>query len=146
MEALAEPAHNPIGNFRFVALGYDGETALHLISPVDESSPIHRLMQDRVNPLNPHGEGIYQLVCEVPDPEAFAQQVEAGGGRVTRVPNSESDLGAPVVVQLRADGAAARGLASGTRPRGYPRGHLGAGIPRGHAVRWRQYSRPAYRR
>ena len=90
MEALAEPAHNPIGNFRFVAMGYDGETALHLISPVDETSPIHRLMQDRVNPLNPHGEGIYQLVCEVPDPEAFAQQVEAGGGRVTRVPNTEA--------------------------------------------------------
>lgn len=90
MDALAEPAHNPIGNFRFVAMGYNGETALHLISPVDENSPIHRLMQDRVNPLNPHGEGIYQLVCEVPDPEAFAQQVEAGGGRVTRVPNTDA--------------------------------------------------------
>jgi hypothetical protein len=90
MEALAEPAHNPIGNFRFVPMGYAGETALHLISPVDENSPIHRLMQDRTNPLNPHGEGIYQLVCEVPDPEAFAQQVEAGGGRVTRVPNTDA--------------------------------------------------------
>ena len=90
MEALAEPAHNPIGNFRFVPMGYGGETVLHLISPVDENSPIHRLMQDRTNPLNPHGEGVYQLVCEVEDPEAFAQQVEAGGGRVTRVPNTDA--------------------------------------------------------
>ena len=43
-------------------------------------------MQDRVNEFNPHGEGVYQLVCESDDPEAFAQQVEAGGGRVTRAP------------------------------------------------------------
>ena len=90
MEAMGEPAHNAIGNFRFVVMGYNGETAMHLISPVDENSPIYRLMQDRVNPLNPHGEGIYQLVCEVDDPEAFAQQIEAGGGRVTRVPNTEA--------------------------------------------------------
>ena len=90
MEALAEPAHNAIGNFRFVPMGYGGETALHLISPADENSPIHRLMQDRVNPLNPHGEGVYQLVCEVEDPEAFAQRIEDNGGRVTRVPGSEA--------------------------------------------------------
>ena len=90
MEALAAPEHNAIGNFRFVPMGYGGQVALHLISPVDESSPIHRLMQERVNEFNPHGEGLYQLVCEVDDPEAFAQQVEAGGGRVTRVPNTEA--------------------------------------------------------
>jgi hypothetical protein len=90
MQALNEPSHNAIGNFRMVALGYDGQVVLNLISPVDENSPVYRLMQDRVNPLNPHGEGIYQLVCEVDNPEAFAQQVEANGGRVTRVPNTEA--------------------------------------------------------
>jgi hypothetical protein len=90
MEALNEPSHNPIGNFRMVAMGYGGETVLNLISPVDENSPVSRLMKERVNPLNPHGEGMYQLVCEVDDPEAFAQQIEANGGRVTRVPNTEA--------------------------------------------------------
>lgn len=90
MEQLNEPQHNPIGNFRMVAMGYGGEVVLNLISPVDETSPIHRLMQERVNPLNPHGEGVYQLVCEVEDPETFAQQVEANGGRVTRVPNTDA--------------------------------------------------------
>jgi hypothetical protein len=90
MEALNEPSHNPIGNFRMVAMGYGGETVLNLISPVDENSPVSRLMKERVNPLNPHGEGMYQLVCEVDDPEAFAQQIEANGGRVTRVLNTEA--------------------------------------------------------
>lgn len=86
MEPLAEPAHNSIGNFEFVPMGYAGEVLLHLISPSSEDSPIYRLMQDRTNEFNPHGEGIYQLVCEADDPEALAQQVEAGGGRVTRAP------------------------------------------------------------
>jgi hypothetical protein len=90
MQALSEPAHNPIGNFRMVAMGYGDQVVLNLISPVDETSPIYRLMQDRVNPMNPHGEGVYQFVCEVEDPEAFAQQVEANGGRVTRVPNTDA--------------------------------------------------------
>ncbi len=90
MQSLAEPTHNPIGNFRMVPMGYGDQVVLNLISPVDESSPIHRLMQERTNPLNPHGEGVYQLVCEVEDPEAFAQQIEANGGRVTRVPNTDA--------------------------------------------------------
>jgi hypothetical protein len=90
MQALAEPSHNSIGNFRMVPMGYGDKVVLNLISPVDENSPIYRLMQERKNPLNPHGEGMYQLVCEVEDPEAFAQQVEANGGRVTRVPNTEA--------------------------------------------------------
>lgn len=90
MQALSEPSHNPIGNFRMVPLGYGDQVVLNLISPVDEKSPIYRLMQERINPLNPHGEGVYQLVCEVEDPEAFAQQVEANGGRVTRVPNTDA--------------------------------------------------------
>ena len=45
-------------------------------------------MQDRVNPLNPHGEGVYLLAFETEDPEVVAKQVEAGGGRVNRAPNA----------------------------------------------------------
>ena len=88
MQALAAPAHNPIGNFDFVPMGYDGAVVLHLIHPSGEDSPIHRLMQDRTNQFNPHGEGIYLLAFECDDVDAFAQQVEDGGGRVTRVDGS----------------------------------------------------------
>jgi hypothetical protein len=90
MSITGEKAHNGIGNFDFVQLGYDGQTMLHVIQPSSEESPIYRLMQDRVNPLNPHGEGIYLLAFETEDTEAFSAQVEAGGGRVNRAPNSSN--------------------------------------------------------
>ena len=88
MEATGEKALNRIGNFNFVPMGYGGQTALHLICPVSDESPIARLMKERANPLNPHGEGIYLLAFESPDVDAFAKQVEAGGGRVTRAPGA----------------------------------------------------------
>ena len=90
VQITAEKAHNNIGNFDYVQLGYDGQTMMHLISPSSEESPIYRLMQDRVNPLNPHGEGIYLLAFEAEDTGKVADQVEAGGGRVNRAPNSSN--------------------------------------------------------
>ncbi len=88
MSATGERAHNRVGNFDFVPMGYAGQTLLHLIQPSSDDSPIRRLMKERVNPLNPEGEGIYLLAFEADDVEAFANQVEAGGGRVTRVPGA----------------------------------------------------------
>ena len=85
MQALSERKPNAIGRFDFVEMGYDGQTVLHLITPSTEASPIHRLMQERINPFNPHGEGIYQLMMECDDPDAMAQRVEDNGGRITRV-------------------------------------------------------------
>ncbi|MSQ36487.1 MAG: hypothetical protein EXR63_05050 [Dehalococcoidia bacterium] len=85
MQALDEKKENSIGRFHFVPMGYDGTAVLHLISPFTEESPVHRLMKDRTNPLNPHGEGLYQLMMECDDPDAMAKQVEAGGGRITRL-------------------------------------------------------------
>lgn len=90
LSVVAEKAHNNIGNFDFVVLGYEGQTFCHLICPSSEESPIYRLMQDRVNPLNPHGEGIYLLAFEAEDTSKVAEQVEAGGGRVNRAPNSSN--------------------------------------------------------
>ncbi len=84
MEPTGEKALNRIGNFNFVPMGYNGQTVMHLICPAGEESPIARLMKERVNPLNPHGEGVYLLAFETADVEAFAQQVEASGGRITR--------------------------------------------------------------
>lgn len=84
METTGEQAYNRIGNFNFVPMGYNGQTMLHLISPVNDEGPIARLMKERVNQFNPHGEGIYLLAYETPDVEAFAKQIEDGGGRITR--------------------------------------------------------------
>lgn len=88
MEALGPKAHNGIGNFDFVPIGYGGQVMLHLIQPSGDDSPISRLMKERVNPFNPHGEGIYLLAFETEDVAGFAKQVEAGGGRITRAPGT----------------------------------------------------------
>jgi|GEM_PF-836517 len=84
MEPTAARAFNRIGNFNFVPMGYGDKTTLHLISPVNDEGPIARLMKERVNSFNPHGEGIYLLAFETRDVEAFAKQIEDGGGRITR--------------------------------------------------------------
>ncbi|MDA1002256.1 MAG: VOC family protein [Chloroflexi bacterium] len=88
MQAIGERGHNGIGNFEFQAMGYDGQTTLLLIKPSADDTPIARLMTERVNAFNPHGEGIYLLGYECDDVDAFCKQVEAGGGRVTRAPGS----------------------------------------------------------
>ncbi len=84
MEPTGERALNRIGNFNYVPMGYGGQTAMHLISPVSDESPISRLMKERVNAFNPHGEGIYLLAFETADVDTFAKQVEEAGGRITR--------------------------------------------------------------
>lgn len=84
MEPTGEKALNRIGNFDFVPMGYAGQTVMHLISPASDQSPIAKLMKERVNPFNPHGEGIYLLAFDSPDVEAFSKQVEEAGGRITR--------------------------------------------------------------
>ncbi|MBM3139200.1 MAG: hypothetical protein FJZ92_03045 [Chloroflexi bacterium] len=88
MQPIGERAFNRIGNFDYQPMGYDGKVLLHLIQPKSDESPISRLMKERVNPFNPHGEGIYLLAYECDDVEAFCKQVEAEGGRVNRAPGS----------------------------------------------------------
>ncbi len=88
MQKVGEQAFNRIGNFNFQPMGYDGKVMLHLICPVSEESPISKLMKERVNPFNPHGEGMYLIAYETEDVDAFCAQVEAGGGRVNRAPGT----------------------------------------------------------
>lgn len=88
MEALSARQQNPIGRFDYVEMGYAGQVLLHLIAPTAAESPVQRLMQDRSNPLNPNGEGIYQLMMECDDPDAMARRVTDNGGRITRVGDS----------------------------------------------------------
>lgn len=86
MEQVGDRGHNAVGKFDFVSMGYDGQVFCRLITPVSEESPVHRLMQERGNGFNPHGEGLYIVLYECDDVEAFAARVEANGGRITRVP------------------------------------------------------------
>jgi hypothetical protein len=88
MQPIGERAFNGIGRFDFQPMGYDGNVLLHLIQPQTDESPIAKLMKERVNPFNPHGEGIYLLAYDCDDVEAFCQQIEANGGRVNRAPNT----------------------------------------------------------
>ena len=91
MDVLGERFRNPVvGTFDMVPMGYDGQLLLYLIQPINEEGALYRLMQDRKNQFNPQGEGVYLIAYECEDPEAFAQKVEKGGGRITRVSNSKT--------------------------------------------------------
>jgi predicted enzyme related to lactoylglutathione lyase len=90
MQPVGERGHNRIGNFDYQPMGYDGNVMLHLIRPSTEDGPIAKLMKERVNPFNPHGEGIYLLAYDCDDVDAFCAQIEAAGGRVTRAPGASN--------------------------------------------------------
>ena len=89
MEPTGEKAYNGIGQFDFVPIGYSGETILHLLQPRDgEESPIAKLMSERVNPFNTHGEGMYLMAFECDDVNEFCDKIEENGGKVNRAPGS----------------------------------------------------------
>jgi len=88
MQKIGEQAFNGIGKFNFQAMGYDGKTLLHLICPVSDESPIRKLMTERINPFNPHGEGMYLIAYDSDDVDGFCAQIEAEGGKVNRVPGT----------------------------------------------------------
>lgn len=89
MEPTAEKSFNAIGKFDCVPMGYDGKTAVLLFTPIKgEETPISRLMKERANPLNPHGEGMYLTVYECDDVAAFCDRVEQNGGKVNRMPDN----------------------------------------------------------
>ena len=88
MEPIGEQGFNQIGRFNYQPVGYNGQVMCHLINPVEDESPIRKLMNERINPFNPHGEGIYLIAYDCPDVDAFCKQIEDAGGRVNRAPNS----------------------------------------------------------
>lgn len=88
MEKVGEQAFNRIGRFNFQPMGYNGQVMCHLINPVEDESPIRKLMNERINPFNPHGEGIYLLAYDTDDVDAFCEKILAEGGKVNRAPNS----------------------------------------------------------
>jgi len=91
MTPTGEKAFNNIGKFDFVPVGYNGQTVCHLLQPREgEGGPVEKLMLERVNAFNPHGEGIYLLGYDCDDVDAFCAQVEENGGRVNRMPGRDN--------------------------------------------------------
>jgi len=88
MEKVGEQAFNGIGKFNFQPMGFDGKVMCHLINPIEDDSPIRKLMTERINPFNPHGEGIHLLAYETDDVDAFCEKVLAEVGKVNRAPNT----------------------------------------------------------
>ena len=78
----------PIGQRRWGFLGCglgvteDSEPLVIVIQPNDPNSAVARFMQERANPRNPDGEGIYLVAMEVDDVAEVVQQVQDQGGRV----------------------------------------------------------------
>ena len=87
MHKVGDRGFNDVGNFDFQAMGYGDTTLLLLCQPTDES-PIAKLMSERQNDFNPHGEGMYLIAYETDDVDTFCKQVEENGGRVTRIPGA----------------------------------------------------------
>ena len=90
MTVQGERAHNSIGNFDFIRLGYGDQTMVHLIHPSSSDSQLDRLMQSRIVPGNDHGEGLYLMVFRTDDPSAMADGIESDGGRVARNPQGSN--------------------------------------------------------
>lgn len=91
MTPTGEKGYNGIGKFDYVPMGYNGETLCHLLQPRDdEDSPVAKLMSERKNGFNPHGEGIYLIAYDCDDVDAFCKQIEENGGRVTRIPGRDN--------------------------------------------------------
>lgn len=90
MEPMGERRHNPIGNFDYQSMGYGDTLITRLITPAADDAPLARLMKERANGFNPHGEGMYLIAYECDDVDAFVAQVEANGGKVNRMPGMKN--------------------------------------------------------
>jgi len=83
LEPINQPSVNQWG-IRAQMLGRDGRAVVEVMEPARPDAALARLMEERKNPRNPRGEGVYMLSMEVDDLEATLRQIEAKGGRVTR--------------------------------------------------------------
>lgn len=88
MSKMGDRAYNSIGKFNFQPMGSGGSVVCHLISPDSPDGPIAKLMSERTNAFNVHGEGIYLLAYECDDVKAFAEQVTSNGGRINGNPDA----------------------------------------------------------
>lgn len=78
----------PIGQRRWGFLGCGlgvtehSEPLVIIVQPNDPASTLARFMQERANPRNPHGEGVYLVALEVDDMAGMVRQLRSQGARV----------------------------------------------------------------
>ncbi len=120
LEALTEASTNQFG-IRAVMLGKDGQPVIEVMTPASPESALARMMEERKNPRNPNGEGLYMIALEVDDIDATISTIESQGGRVTREEgNSNVAWVHPlstrmVFVELQQKGSGNLGASGGTR-------------------------------
>ena len=83
LEPVNQPSVNQWG-IKSQMLGREGRAVVEVMEPASSDAALARFMEERKNPRNPRGEGIYMLSMEVDDLEATIGQIKAKGGRVTR--------------------------------------------------------------
>ena len=120
LEALTEVSTNQFG-VTAVMLGRDGQPVIEVMTPANPETALARMMNERKNPRNPKGEGLYMIALEVDDIEATIKQIESEGGRITREDgNSNVAWVHPlathmVFVELQQKGSGNLGASSRTR-------------------------------
>ncbi|MBI4236275.1 MAG: VOC family protein [Chloroflexi bacterium] len=83
LEPVNQPTANAFG-IRAQMLGQKGQPVIEVMEPASPSSALARMMEERKNPRNPRGEGIYMIAVEVDDLAKTIKEIEAKGGRVAR--------------------------------------------------------------
>ena len=100
-------------------LGYNGQAIIEVMSPSGPETALARMMEERKNPRNPKGEGMYMICLEVDDIEATIANVEAKGGRIQREEGNSNvawihPLGTKMVfIELQQRGSGNMGAAGG---------------------------------
>jgi methylmalonyl-CoA epimerase len=83
LEPLNEVRTNQFG-IKAQMLGVNGQPVIEVMTPANKDTALARMMEERKNPRNPNGEGIYMIAVEVDDIEATIKQIQSKGGRVMR--------------------------------------------------------------
>lgn len=83
LEPINEINTNQYG-VRAQMLGLNGRPFVEVMTPASPDVPLARMMDERKNERNPHGEGVYLVAMEVEDLEETLTNIESKGGRIIR--------------------------------------------------------------
>ncbi len=118
LEELNEATTNQFG-IKAQMLGYAGHPVIEVMTPAGPDTALARMMDERKNPRNPKGEGMYMIALEVDDIEATIKTIEAKGGRIQREEGNSNvawvhPLGTKMVfIELQQQGSRNMGAAGG---------------------------------
>ena len=84
LEALTEASTNSFG-IKAVMLGLNGQPVIEVMTPANSDVPLAKMMEERKNPRNPKGEGIYMMALEVDDIDASYAHLLTKGIELTDI-------------------------------------------------------------